>query len=361
KNILNRPERHVSLATNQLSFTDSAPLCLIVHHLNTKTVEAVKFDFDSTISPQRFLHNGQSCLNYLMFLEIKFLLIVLRYEKALVKAIPAINGKFDQKLAARTRAAESLREALRYAGVDLFSVTNPMVKETVENVKLNIGDMVFILNGTALMLKPSEYFRDADIIRQLLKNEFLLRIQDIHMENARISGRDILFTGKEIFVGLSGHRTNIDGAKALASTFPEYSVQAIEIPNNSKLGLKAFISVAGNGILSMCESNQSSKKIVEEICLKGKFSYSYLSLPELEAVDSIYLNNFLIHQDKSKIPQSYKIFDEKVEMHGSIDTSTLYQSGSLLSSIYIPLYLQKNLPNFETAITANNLTENLNC
>ena len=57
-----------------------------------------------------------------------------------------------------------------------------------------------------------------DIIRCFLRKEGL-NIIEITDPMATIDGSDVLFTGREFFVGLS-RRTNILGAKALASAFP---------------------------------------------------------------------------------------------------------------------------------------------
>ena len=46
-----------------------------------------------------------------------------------------------------------------------------------------------------------------------------LNIIEITDPMATLDGSDVLFTGREFFVGLS-KRTNILGAKALASAFP---------------------------------------------------------------------------------------------------------------------------------------------
>jgi len=43
-----------------------------------------------------------------------------------------------------------------------------------------------------------------------------------------IDGGDVLFTGREFFVGLS-KTTNMAGAKAVASAFPEYPVTLLRV------------------------------------------------------------------------------------------------------------------------------------
>jgi arginine deiminase len=51
---------------------------------------------------------------------------------------------------------------------------------------------------------------------------------DIKDPLATIDGGDVLFTGREFFVGLS-KTTNMAGAKAVASAFPEYPVTLLRV------------------------------------------------------------------------------------------------------------------------------------
>jgi dimethylargininase len=61
----------------------------------------------------------------------------------------------------------------------------------------------------------------------VLKKEGM-NIVEINDNQAIIDASDVLFTGREFFVGLS-KRTNISGAKMVASTFPEYPVSIIKV------------------------------------------------------------------------------------------------------------------------------------
>jgi N-dimethylarginine dimethylaminohydrolase len=45
---------------------------------------------------------------------------------------------------------------------------------------------------------------------------------------ALMDGGDVLFTGRELFVGLTS-RTNKDGVESLAKAFPKYPVTAIDM------------------------------------------------------------------------------------------------------------------------------------
>lgn len=55
-----------------------------------------------------------------------------------------------------------------------------------------------------------------------------MNIVEIKDPVAIIDASDVIFTGREFFVGIS-KRTNIVGAKAVAAAFPEYPVSLIKV------------------------------------------------------------------------------------------------------------------------------------
>lgn len=54
------------------------------------------------------------------------------------------------------------------------------------------------------------------------------------VEPARMDGGDVLFTGREFFVGLSS-RTNKEGIEFLAKTFSKYPVTPVERGGKGKI------------------------------------------------------------------------------------------------------------------------------
>jgi len=65
-------------------------------------------------------------------------------------------------------------------------------------------------------------------IRAILKKELDLAIVEIADPNAKLEGGDVLFTGKEFFVGISDF-TNESGARAVANAFPEFPCVPIKV------------------------------------------------------------------------------------------------------------------------------------
>ena len=56
-------------------------------------------------------------------------------------------------------------------------------------------------------------------------------------EPSLMDGGDVLFTGREFFVGLTS-RTNKEGVDSLAKAFPKYPVTAVDMGEQGKLLVK---------------------------------------------------------------------------------------------------------------------------
>jgi hypothetical protein len=80
------------------------------------------------------------------------------------------------------------------------------------------------LSNCKSLLRKSE----VDTMRAILKKELHQVILEPRSPKAFLCGSDVLFTGREFFVGLSTH-TNTEGAVAVASTWPEYPCTPIKV------------------------------------------------------------------------------------------------------------------------------------
>ena len=112
-------------------------------------------------------------------------------------------------------------------------------------------DIAIVINGTALMTRPKKPNPRISEIRLMLK-ELTWSIVDTpekeHGKTVVLEGSDVLYTGKEIFVGLRKHGTNIEGALVVGRVFADLPVIPITISTN--LPLKYYVSVASDGVLT---------------------------------------------------------------------------------------------------------------
>ncbi|MGH0185834.1 UNVERIFIED_CONTAM: hypothetical protein FKN15_022233 [Acipenser sinensis] len=126
-------------------------------------------------------------------------------------------------------------------------------------------------------------------------------------DTATLDGGDVLFTGREFFVGLS-KRTNQRGAEILADTFKDYAVSTVPVCDN--LHLKSFCSMAGPGLIAIGSSEPAQKalKIMQQM---SDHRYDKLTIPDDTAANCIYLNipnkgHVVLHRTPEEYPESAK-------------------------------------------------------
>ncbi|XP_044157980.1 N(G),N(G)-dimethylarginine dimethylaminohydrolase 1 isoform X2 [Bufo gargarizans] len=147
-------------------------------------------------------------------------------------------------------------------------------------------------------------------------------LQDLQMnvvemtdETATLDGGDVLFTGREFFVGLS-KRTNQRGAEILADTFKDYAVSTVPVSDN--LHLKSFCSMAGPNLI-VIGSSEAAQKALKTMQQMSDHRYDKLTVPDDQAANCIYLNipgkgHVLLHRAPEEFPESVKVF-EKLKEH----------------------------------------------
>lgn len=157
-------------------------------------------------------------------------------------------------------------------------------------------------------------------MKQTLK-DLGLKIVEMTDENATLDGGDVLFTGREFFVGLS-KRTNQRGAEILADVFKDYAVSTVPVLHG--LHLKSFCSMGGPGliIIGSSEPAQKALKIMQQM---SDHRYDKLTVPDDLAANCIYMNlpskgHVLLHCTPEEFPESAKVF-EKLKDHMLIPVS----------------------------------------
>ncbi|XP_062308375.1 N(G),N(G)-dimethylarginine dimethylaminohydrolase 1 isoform X2 [Osmerus eperlanus] len=128
-----------------------------------------------------------------------------------------------------------------------------------------VEDAAVVCGDTALITRPGAESRrkETEAMRQALK-QLDLNIVEMTDENATLDGGDVLFTGREFFVGLS-KRTNQKGAEILADAFKDYAVSTVPVLGG--LHLKSFCSMGGPGLIVIGSSEPAQKtlKVFEKL------------------------------------------------------------------------------------------------
>ncbi|XP_035685277.1 N(G),N(G)-dimethylarginine dimethylaminohydrolase 1-like [Branchiostoma floridae] len=67
-----------------------------------------------------------------------------------------------------------------------------------------VSDCAVVCEGTALVTRPGgDRRKEVEVIRKVLEQDLKLDIVQMLDDNATLHGQDVLFTGKEFFVGLT--------------------------------------------------------------------------------------------------------------------------------------------------------------
>uniref|UniRef100_A0A8C3EZW4 Dimethylarginine dimethylaminohydrolase 1 n=1 Tax=Chrysemys picta bellii TaxID=8478 RepID=A0A8C3EZW4_CHRPI len=131
-----------------------------------------------------------------------------------------------------------------------------------------VEDVAVVCEETALITRPGAPSRrkEVDAMKRALES-LNLNIVEMTDENATLDGGDVLFTGREFFVGLS-RRTNQRGAEILADTFKDYAVSTV--PVYGTLHLKSFCSMAGPNLIAIGSTEAAQKALKDAILLHSK-------------------------------------------------------------------------------------------
>ncbi|XP_011932375.1 PREDICTED: N(G),N(G)-dimethylarginine dimethylaminohydrolase 1 isoform X1 [Cercocebus atys] len=268
-----------------------------------------------------------------------------RATHAVVRALPESLGQHALRSAKgeEVDVARAERQHQLYVGV-LGSKLGLQVVELPADESLPdcvfVEDVAVVCEETALITRPGAPSRrkeesrwdlswrdktqetcpNVDMMKEALE-KLQLNIVEMKDENATLDGGDVLFTGREFFVGLS-KRTNQRGAEILADTFKDYAVSTVPVADS--LHLKSFCSMAGPNLIAIgsSESAQKALKIMQQM---SDHRYDKLTVPDDIAANCVYLNipnkgHVLLHRTPEEYPESAKVY-EKLKDHMLIPVS----------------------------------------
>lgn len=172
-----------------------------------------------------------------------------------------------------------------------------------------IGDTAVSVNGLLLLCRPKNRCEEIKDVKQIIKSELNLPIIEINDETALLNGGDVLWTGREIFVGLS-NETNEAGARAVAAAFPEYPVTPVKVPPKGNLRLKSYVTMAGPDIICVNRS-QEAQSMIKRMEREASFNYKLITVDDEQGSNVMYLNGTLIH--RNDLPDSVSVLQDKID------------------------------------------------
>ncbi|XP_076042783.1 N(G),N(G)-dimethylarginine dimethylaminohydrolase 1 [Oratosquilla oratoria] len=237
----------------------------------------------------------------------------LRYTHAIVCRIPSSYKTKAEGLTETVDLDKARRQheqyvtTLREIGLDVIEL--PPDEAHPDGVF--VEDTAVVCNGTALITRPGLESRKKEVeyMRTILKTELELPVVEIKDEKATIDGGDVLFTGREFFVGISS-RTNHGGASALAAAFPEFPCTPIKVEGN--LHLKSFMSMAGPDLICV-GSSEAARALLKRVEREATCRYQILTVPDDQAANCVFVNGHILHVSGEQFPESAKVFEDRLK------------------------------------------------
>nr|KAG5712591.1 hypothetical protein BaRGS_011565 [Batillaria attramentaria] len=248
---------------------------------------------------------------------------------------------------------ETIREVLKSCDVNLIELQED------ENYPdcCFVEDCAVVIGGTALITRPGHPSRQGEVgeIRRVLKQDMRLIVKEVGDAKATLDGGDVLFTGKEIFVGV-GKRTNALGAKAVAEAFSDHTVSLIDITNSDLAHLKDGFAMAGREIMAVAAGTDVNV-ILQKMQEVASYPYKVMQLDSRRAVDMLYVNGRLIHHVRNEMgDNSYGKLDEKIPYtRHHVQMSELPKVGGTIASLHIPINIVRTPKMLSSDITNSDL------
>lgn len=246
-----------------------------------------------------------------------------QYTKAIVCAIPSSLPAAAQRQNDSPEPVD-FEKAVRQHSAYVRALKNVGLQVTELPADEKHPDCVFVedvgvvCDGVALVPRLGHPTRQGESARMKTTLQKLgLVVVEMKQPAALLDGGDVLFTGKEFFVGLS-KRTNQAGVDSVAETFPSYPVVGITVPNH--LHLKSMMTMAGHDIIAIGGSDEAQNAWIE-VEKKAKFQYQKLVVPDDKAANCLFVNGTLVHLAATEIPASIEVFNQisgpKMELENS--------------------------------------------
>ncbi|VDD92954.1 unnamed protein product [Enterobius vermicularis] len=222
----------------------------------------------------------------------------MKYTHAIVVRIPD-TVQFSEKekstvnVALAKKQLEDLSESLRKSGVDIIELAP---EENCLQQSLYAGDSAVVVSGTALVTRPKNVgSRDKEISRILgeLAWEVVETPETFNGKPVVLEGSDVLYTGREIFVGIRNRGTNIEGAFVVGRTFSDMNVVPITLPGD--LPLKHYVSMITTDVIAV-GSSKDAEDVLHRIERQATFRYKTLTMQHDAAINFLNVNDHVIYR-----------------------------------------------------------------
>ena len=206
------------------------------------------------------------------------------------------------------------------ANLDLVSLPSNDLPDSVfiEDSSVVIDDIAMLTHMGAVQRRPevntvSKYLKSMGGDLKVIHNMPLY---------ATVDGGDVLFTGKEIFVGLS-KRTNQDGVHFIRETFSNFDVHEIDMTQFDALHLKSACSMCFDASIMVGGEVGLYIKDIVEMKSTSSDAYNFFHVPDMVAANGLLVNDTLIRRHDEEFPESRQAFE-------AVDAYVKSNSGSVV-------------------------------
>ncbi|XP_013080460.2 N(G),N(G)-dimethylarginine dimethylaminohydrolase 1-like isoform X1 [Biomphalaria glabrata] len=235
---------------------------------------------------------------------------------------------------------ETIREVLKNCDINIIE----LVEDENYPDCCFVDDTAVVIGNTALIARPGHSSRQGEVgeIRKVLKGDLKMNVVEIQNPKATLDGGDVLFTGKEIFVGV-GKRTNDFGAQAVAEAFPEYAVSKVNFANCQALHLKDVFNMAGRNVMAVAPG-PDVQLVLRQMQDVADYPYNVMQMDTTLATDMLFVNGHLIHHVRNEMgDKSYGALDEKILWpRHHVQFSELSKVGGTIGSLALLITRTRN-------------------
>lgn len=156
-----------------------------------------------------------------------------------------------------------------------------------------VEDVVVVVGNKAIITNPGHPTRRGETIEMRKTLEKISGLEIAEMKeldaNATLDGGDVMFTGSELFIGVSS-RTNKQGVEVMRKYFDDVTVHAIEV--SGQLHLKSCMTMSSPNTIFASECNEATQKITQEVKSKATSKYNFVHVKgDMKKANVIYLED----------------------------------------------------------------------
>lgn len=204
----------------------------------------------------------------------------------------------------------------------------------VEDTAIAVGDRV-VLCTPGHPSRRRETEATANAVRQLAPRVTVMSLKEaadaagVASEAALLDGGDVLYTGRELLVGLSGRST--EGAvRALAHAL--HPLPVIGVPVVGALHLKSLGTLCAPDTLVITKSRHGDaiRAAVEAHAVHAD-KYTWLEVPDMAAANCVLVNGTIFHRSARECPEAVDVFSALGLPTVELDASEVEKADGALS------------------------------